>query len=209
LPRSSPTASDGAGNEGLQDLGGAGEPPSRPDARSAVGYTGQPDTIGVGEGGLPSGRESADVSAKVAAVSAVGRAQGGQGVKTPESRKTSAMRDALASVAQPVPMADRQSGSSIPGEASNNFVRNPLSTELRDFSLSGPAYPGQGGPASDQSGIGNGSGDPASGGASSPQSGPSGDLSRTNELLQQLIDAVRKQRGSSLPTGGPSVYPDR
>jgi hypothetical protein len=43
----------------------------------------------------------------------------------------------------------------------------------------------------------------------SPQDGVSIDLSKTNELLQQLIDAVRKQRGSSLPIGGPSVYPDR
>jgi hypothetical protein len=35
------------------------------------------------------------------------------------------------------------------------------------------------------------------------------DLSKTNELLQQLLDAVRKQRGASLPPGGLPVYPDR
>ena len=90
-----------------------------------------------------------------------------------------------------------------------SFVRNPLSTGFRDLSPSGPGPRDQGGPAPDRGGIGSDSVDAAPGGSASPPGGSTVDLSRTNELLQQLIDAVRKQRGSSLPPGGPPVYPDR
>jgi hypothetical protein len=207
--RASPATIIPASREGFQDLKGAGDPQTRPDAGSVVGYADQSNTIRAGEVGRPSGSESVDVSAKVSAVSAVGRLQAGEDVKTTESRKTATILDSLARVIDSGPQIDQQSGSSIHGEPSINFVRSPLSTGLRDFSLSGPAFPIQGGPATDQGGIGKGPSDPASGGTSAPQGGASGELSKTNELLQQLIDAVRKQRGSSLPPGGHSVYPDR
>jgi len=205
VTRSSLPTVIGASDAGFQDLDGTGEPRARPDE----GYVGQPDQIRVGEVGVSSARESVELSTNVAPVSAVGRPQSGEGVKTRQPRRIPAIPDALATVAHAGPTADQQSSSSIHGEASMNFVRNPLSTDVTDYSLSGPEFPGQGGTTSDQGGMGHVSGNLASGGATAPQGGTSGDLSRTNELLQQLIDAVRKQRGSSLPPGGPSVYPDR
>ena len=50
------------------------------------------------------------------------------------------------------------------------------------------------------------------GGGAGASGGAGLDLSRTNDLLQQLLDAVRKPAtggGTSLPTGGPSVSADR
>ncbi len=89
------------------------------------------------------------------------------------------------------------------------MVRNPLSADPGRFALAGPTPSSQDGPASIQRGIGASQADPAPGSSGSSQGGFSADLTRTNELLQQLIDVVRKQRGSSLPSGGPSVYPER
>ena len=43
-------------------------------------------------------------------------------------------------------------------------------------------------------------------GGASARGVESADLSKTNELLQQLLDAVRSQRDSALPVGGPAVY---
>jgi hypothetical protein len=54
-----------------------------------------------------------------------------------------------------------------------------------------------------------GSGEPSIGSAAIPPGGGTLDLSKTNELLRQLVDAVKKQRDASLPVGGQSVYPDR
>ena len=68
-------------------------------------------------------------------------------------------------------------------------------------------------------GMGNGSFDVGDGNglrfdstAAAGSGGATMDLSKTNELLQQLVDAVRKQldtNGTPLPTGGPSVYAER
>ena len=52
-------------------------------------------------------------------------------------------------------------------------------------------------------------GEPSPGGASMPQGGGTVDLSKTNELLRQLVDVVKKQGDVSLPVGGQSVYPVR
>ncbi len=56
------------------------------------------------------------------------------------------------------------------------------------------------------------SGFPAMGSNSGGDGGSAMDLSKTNELLQQIVDAVRKQQGGSgtpLPASGPSVYAER
>ncbi len=210
VARSSTSPTVRVSSGGSLDPGGVGDHGARPDAGSAVRNAGQPDPIQVVGVGRHSDHDGVDAPVKGTAVPAFGLPGFGESVKTPpESRAVAAVQDAFARVAHSGSMADHQSGSSVHAEPSMSFVRNPLSSELKDFSLSGPALPGQGGSASDQGGIGKGPGEPASGGATSPQGEASGDLSRTNELLQQLIDAVRKQRGSSLPPGGPSVYPDR
>ena len=72
-------------------------------------------------------------------------------------------------------------------------------------------FPGTGGMGAgpDWSGTGMGSGEPSLGGAAMPQGGGTIDLSKTNELLRQLVDAVKKQGDASLPVGGQSVYPGR
>jgi hypothetical protein len=203
--RSSPMVDVPPASGSLHDLGGPREPEARPDPASIAGSTAHPASIPVGGVGGPSTR--VDVSEKA---SAVGRLGVGEGLKpSTGSRNGEGASQASAAVARSSPMADSQSGSSMLARPSMSFVRNPLSSEFRNLSLSGPALQGQGGPASDRRGIEKGAGDPPSGGSSSSQDGAAVDLSRTNELLQQLIDAVRKQRGSSLPPGGPSVYPDR
>lgn len=96
------------------------------------------------------------------------------------------------------------------GGAGSIAVRNPFASGLRNLSPADPGFPGAGGASSglDATGIGSGPGEHAFGGANSP-GGASADLSKTNDLLRQLIDAVRRQRDASLPVGGPSVYPDR
>ena len=96
-----------------------------------------------------------------------------------------------------------------PARSPSTFVRNPLSSELRSLSLASSAPTGETSRSSDRDGKGRGSLEDSFGQAASSQGAASIDLSKTNELLQQLIDAVRKQRGSSLPVGGPSVYSDR
>lgn len=191
---------------GVLDPGGLGETQARADAGSADRPAGQPDPIR--EGGVrPSlDRSGAEVSAKVSAVGC----PRSEGLDQPQgSGNGGGGRPASVGIARSAPTGDRLSASSIQAEPSMSLVRNPLSSEFRDFSLSGPTAPVQGGPVPDQGGMGRGPVDLTSGASSSPQGGTSIDLSRTNELLQQLIDAVRKQRGSSLPPGGPSVYPDR
>jgi hypothetical protein len=97
----------------------------------------------------------------------------------------------------------------IPAEPFMTSVRNPLSSELRNISMTSPTMAAGIGASSGPDRIESSPGRDAFGAAASSQAGASVDLSRTNELLQQLVEAVRKQRGSSLPTGGPSVYPDR
>ncbi len=92
-------------------------------------------------------------------------------------------------------------------------VRTPPSDGLRNVALA-TATPTVGGGVAppDLGRSGPDAAGPFSGAASSQPSASGGaavDLSRTNELLQQLLDAVRRQRVGSLPAGGPSVYADR
>ncbi len=88
-------------------------------------------------------------------------------------------------------------------------VRGPLTAGLRDLSMASPDFPGARRAEAVPGGIGSAPAGAGFGETSGPQGGASIDLSKTNELLQQLVDAVRKQRGGPLPAGGPSVYPDR
>ncbi len=93
-------------------------------------------------------------------------------------------------------------------------IRAPISVGPRGLSAadSGPTGgggmatgPGQSGPGGDAAGVG-------AFGSSASTPAPAGvpaDLSKTNELLQQLLDAVRRQRDSALPAGGSSIYPGR
>ena len=97
------------------------------------------------------------------------------------------------------------SDSSSPAGPSMNLVRNPLSTDLMNSAMAGSSTGGQGPASSNPGGLAQAT----PGGSPSLQDQGPGDLSKTNELLQQLLDAVRKQRGSSLPAGGPAVYSDR
>jgi hypothetical protein len=94
-------------------------------------------------------------------------------------------------------------------DSSASSVRNPLSADLRNFSMANLAGPDNGGTASGLGDAGASQAEPSVGSSPSMSEGGAIDLSRTNELLQQLVDAVRKQRSSSLPVGGPSVYSDR
>ncbi len=91
----------------------------------------------------------------------------------------------------------------------SSMVRNPQSNDLRNLTMTMPTGPD---PEGMPSGVGTQDFTLAESSAGQGFSGTDGgslDLSRTNELLQQLVDAVRKQQGSSLPVGGPSVYPGR
>jgi hypothetical protein len=54
-----------------------------------------------------------------------------------------------------------------------------------------------------------GSAQPSFGGSAMPQGGGTIDLTKTNELLRQLVDLVKQRRDASLPVGGQSVYPGR
>ncbi len=106
-------------------------------------------------------------------------------------------------------MGDRPQAVDRRSESSTIFVRNPLSADLRNASMASPDFPESGGGQAGQGGPGKGPDQNVLTAMTASQGGPSIDLSKTNELLQQLIDAVRKQRPSSLPIGGPSAYPDR
>lgn len=98
--------------------------------------------------------------------------------------------------------ADSNSGT----KPSMNLVRNPLSSELRNFSMANSAPPENLTSPVGQGGMRRSAGEDVSGAMPSSQEGSSMDLSKTNELLRQLVDAVRKQSGTSLPIAGPSVY---
>jgi hypothetical protein len=104
---------------------------------------------------------------------------------------------------------DHESSSASHAGPSAISVRNPLSSDLRNISLASSALTEGTRNLSDHGGKRRGFLDDSSDRTTSPRDGTSIDLSKTNELLQQLIDAVRKQRDSSLPIGGPSVYPGR
>jgi len=94
-------------------------------------------------------------------------------------------------------------------------VRASLAIGPRDLSRPRSGLSGDsGGTAPDFGGFGFNSGGDApgpsgsSGSAAPPVGGPI-DLSKTNELLQQLLEAVRGQRETTLPAGGSSVYSGR
>jgi hypothetical protein len=114
-----------------------------------------------------------------------------------------ASRSGLAAGAGTIP-ATRAEGSSV-------AVRNPLASGMGHFSTAPQDLPGPGaqGAGLEATGAGAGSGSTSFGGASMSQRGESTDLSKTNDLLRQLVDAVKKQRDASLPVGGQSVYPGR
>ncbi len=100
----------------------------------------------------------------------------------------------------------------FPGnEASTITVRNFRSDDLKKLALASPSPTRGGGAPSDSGQGGPASPDRGFDAAASSQAQGAGavDLSRTNELLQQLIDAVRRQGGPSMPAGGPAVYPGR
>jgi hypothetical protein len=105
--------------------------------------------------------------------------------------------------------AGHQTSSPVHAEPSTNFVRNPLSADLRNSSMASSSPTEEGTSLPGHGGSGRNSGEDLFGATSASQEGGSLDLSKTNELLQQLVDAVSKQSGSCLPIGGPSVYPDR
>jgi hypothetical protein len=82
---------------------------------------------------------------------------------------------------------------------------------MSHLSVAPQDFPGTGGMGAglDATGAGVGSAQPSFGGSAMPQGGGTIDLSKTNELLRQLVDAVKQQRDGSLPVGGQSVYPGR
>jgi hypothetical protein len=102
-----------------------------------------------------------------------------------------------------------QTSSPAHAEPSTKVVRNPLSADLKNSSMAGSAPTEEGASLPGHGGSGRNSGEDLFGATSASHEGASLDLSKTNELLQQLVDAVSKQSGSCLPIGGPSVYPDR
>ena len=112
-------------------------------------------------------------------------------------------------ISSPGKSVDHETDSSNQAEPSTNLVRNPLSAELRNFSLANPAPPENGSALAGQDGMKSSAGETAFGAMSWSPEGSSIDLSKTNELLQQLLDAVRKQSSSFLPISGPSAYLNR
>ncbi len=127
----------------------------------------------------------------------------------PESKHSVDIQRSGVGVSSPGMTVGHQTSSPAHAEPSTNFVRNPLSADLRNSSIASSA-PTEGGTSpAGQGGLGRNSGEDLFGATSASHDGASLDLSKTNELLQQLVDAVRMQSGSCLPNGGPSVYPDR
>jgi hypothetical protein len=106
----------------------------------------------------------------------------------------------------PAVKSDVRSG---PTRSLGTSVRNPLSEDLRNFSMVNLSGSESGDPASSLGASDHGKAEASAGQSPSMSEGGAVDLTRTNDLLQQLIDAVRKQRSSSVPVGGSSVYPDR
>ena len=184
-----------------------GDPDSHHDTGLTVGLASRSETQGiVGVGQNPDQKEVLFSSKAFA----VGLPRESGGVKaTSGSRILTDLQGVGASVSRSEITVNHESRSASHTEPSTTLVRYPLSSDLRNFSLASTPHQGGTGPFPDQVGKGREFDDDSFGRTTSPQGGTSIDLSKTNELLQQLIDAVRKQRGSALPIGGPSVYPDR
>jgi hypothetical protein len=192
---------------GSFDPGRPGDILPRPDEGSSSAFARQSDSIGVGRDWRSQDSWRADVSSTVASV---GLPRDGEDLRTSAgSPNFAGVRGHFDGGSRSRPSAGSSYISPGQVEPGRVFVRNPLSSELRDFSMASPTPAGKGDSSSDGGDAGESRLDRAAGGSSSPQAETSGDLSKTNELLGQLIDAFRKQRGSSLPPGGPSVYPDR
>ena len=102
-------------------------------------------------------------------------------------------------------------GASVAGSPG---VPGRMPAAMSSLAMASPGVPDGG-----MTGMGNGSFDVGGGNglgfdstAAAGGGGATMDLSKTNELLQQLVDAVRKQRDANsapLPTGGPAVYAER
>jgi len=91
-------------------------------------------------------------------------------------------------------------------------VRASLTVGSRGLATTDSGLPGGvGGDSPKFGGSGSDSGGdaPGSSGSTPSQAGGAIDLSKTNELLQQILEAVRRQRDPALPAGGSSVYAGR
>jgi len=206
-----PTAAPQTGIEsgGARETGGVVEPEQRYHPGLALVASVRSDPIQANDPVRSIDRAETRVAPRVSAVSTIGELDRGQGVSPPESRSSANPVAAMARSGFSSPLIEPVLGSPKSDQPLMTFVRNPLSSGFADFSESSQGSPAPGESAPGQAGFGQGAGFSSTGGASSPQAGTSTDLSRTNELLQQLLDAVRKQQVSYLPSGGPSVYPDR
>ena len=208
-PRYSTGAAISLPSTGLLGHSEAGGVPSRPDPGSVDGRDRRTDSPGNSEPGGHSDHSGFDLSSR----GFNGHNFGLPDVKgepdQPGSRTDAGVGNRSSKVARSEGMDGGEDRRPSHAEVSMSFVRNPLSSGFRSDSLSGSTFSGPGDSTSNPGGFGRSLDNPASAGSTTPQGGASGDLSRTNELLQQLIDAVRKQRGPSLPPGGPSVYSDR
>ena len=197
------------GVEVLLDPPRIGEHRHHPGDGLALGFAARSELASVG-GAEPPGERTAIHPALLA--DAVGpvdlpRERGGSNT-TPDSRNLLKDRGDGAKVSHSGIIIGHRLNPAISAEPLMSLVRNPLSSDLRDFSMARPLPEGGSGTSSERAGMRN-SGENAFGQANSQHGGTPVDLSKTNELLQQLIDVVRKQRGSSLTIGGPSVYTDR
>ncbi len=100
--------------------------------------------------------------------------------------------------------------------ALNHGVRGRMPAAMSSLAMASPGTPNGPLPGSrDESPFAAAGGDISgftSMGSNNSGDGGATDLSKTNELLQQIVDAVRKQQsggGTPLPAGGPSVYAER
>ena len=184
-----------------------GDNPRRRESGVADGIASQLDSIRVGPLEPPVDRSSSSASSRAVAVD-LPREPGGASTAT-DSRHPVEAPGLGSRHSGSGETADLPHNSARHADSSMSFIRNPLSADLRNFSMASPVLPERNGGPSDHGGMGISSNQNAFGAAATQQGGSSIDLSKTNELLQQLVDAVRKQRASSLPVGGPSFYPDR
>ena len=198
-----PEAAKVVAGEGWRADGVVGDPPPQDEA----GPTRRPDSVGVsGEESRPA-RSGNTSSSKAIAVDLP--REPGVAEATTGSRERPGLAGSGAVVSTSAIAVDHGPRTASHAEPSATVVRNPLSADLKNLSLAGSPSSEASGLSPGRGGTGRESVDDSFGQATSSQGGTAVDLSKTNELLQQLIDAVRKQRGSSLPIGGPPAYPER
>jgi hypothetical protein len=183
------------------------ENPIRSEANLATGDPHENQYSSSGETKSPADASMRSVHLKAATVDLP---QESKGVTTlSRSRPSIGIKEAGVGVSSPPSEVDSRTDSTAHAEPSMNFVRSPLSADLRNHSMASPSLPEGGAPPDGQGGSGRSPAEDRFDTTSSSHEGASIDLSKTNELLQQLVDAVRNQGGSFLPTGSPSVYPGR